>query len=180
MDLDDSLPRIAPVLTSTQRRAAIAMLVHVFDMDPAWKRIVRWRLARALVLRVYYRRALRVALAEGRVDMVPGPDESPLALALWFHPRPAAGAADVWHLEAIVVAESARGQGLGGYLLRHALADLDARGAIATLDASTPDSQRLYERLGFTPTGPIPPWPWPRDLRMRREPRANDAGTAAP
>lgn len=179
MDQPGSPPPIIQ-LGRTHRHAALRLLVDVFDRDPAWRRIVPWRWARALVLRVYYWRALRVALAEGRVDMVPGPDESPLALALWFHPRPAAGTAEVWHLEAIVVDEAARGGGLGGHLLRHALADIDAAGAIATLDASTPDSQRLYERLGFTPVGPVPPWPWPRDLRMRREARATGAETAAP
>ncbi|RLP80221.1 N-acetyltransferase [Mycetocola lacteus] len=179
MDQPGSPPPIIR-LGSTHRHAALRLLVHVFDRDPAWRRIIRWAPARALVLRVYYRRAMRVALAEGRVDLITGPTGTPLALALWFHPHPSSGAADVWHLEAIVVAEAARGRGLGGHLIRHALADIDAAGAIATLDASTPDSQRLYERLGFTPVGPVPPWPWPRDLRMRREARATGAETAAP
>ncbi|MFZ4843639.1 GNAT family N-acetyltransferase [Mycetocola saprophilus] len=169
MTQDGSLPRILEVDTPALRRAATALLVRVFDRDPAWRRIIRWAPARALVLRVYYRRAMRVALAEGRVDLITGPTGTPLALALWFHPRPATDAADVWHLEAIVVDEVARGRGLGGHLIRHALTDLDTRGAIATLDASTPASQRLYERLSFAPVGPVPPWPWPRDLRMRRE-----------
>ncbi len=65
MDQPESPPPIV-WLDRTRRRAALQLLVHVFDRDPAWRRIIRWAPARALVLRVYYRRAMRVALAEGK------------------------------------------------------------------------------------------------------------------
>ncbi|RLP76095.1 GNAT family N-acetyltransferase [Mycetocola tolaasinivorans] len=162
---------IVPADTRALRRGARALLVRVFERDPMWRRLVRWAWARTLVLRYYYGRAVRVAHAEGRIDVVPDASGRLLAAAVWFIPSAGAEDTRTWHLEAVVVDENARGKSLGSRLLRHALEAIDAEGAAATLDASTPDSQRLYQRYDFHPIGPVPVQPWARDLKMRREPR---------
>jgi ribosomal protein S18 acetylase RimI-like enzyme len=59
-------------------------------------------------------------------------------------PRPAH-----WYLTAIGVGDGARGLGVGSRLLRARLAELDARGDAAYLEASTPRSRALYETFGF-------------------------------
>jgi GNAT superfamily N-acetyltransferase len=43
-----------------------------------------------------------------------------------------------------------QGRGLGAALLRHRIADLDAVGVPAYLEATSPRNRRLYERMGFT------------------------------
>jgi len=54
-----------------------------------------------------------------------------------------------WYLTDLAVGEDARGHGVGTALLRHRLAVVDAAGCDAYLEATTPGSRRLYERLGF-------------------------------
>lgn len=54
-----------------------------------------------------------------------------------------------WYLEDIGVAEHARGLGVGAALLTHGTARADAERMPAYLEATTPDSRRLYERHGF-------------------------------
>lgn len=58
-----------------------------------------------------------------------------------------------WYLEQIVVAPDQRGAGIGGALLRHHLARIDAEGLPAYLEASDPRNQVFYERHGFRPVG---------------------------
>lgn len=58
-----------------------------------------------------------------------------------------------WHLAQTVVVPELRGRGLGGALLRHQLRHVDARGAAAYLEASSPRNRALYERYGFLPLG---------------------------
>ncbi|GIG24186.1 GNAT family N-acetyltransferase [Cellulomonas denverensis] len=60
-----------------------------------------------------------------------------------------------WYLSDVVVSGRARGEGVGSALLGHRLAAADQAGAAAYLEATSPGSRRLYERLGFTARGPI-------------------------
>lgn len=60
--------------------------------------------------------------------------------------RDARPRASHWLLADIAVAEGARGHGIGGALLRHGLGRCDGP---VYLEATTPASQRLYERHGF-------------------------------
>ena len=62
-------------------------------------------------------------------------------------------------LEDLVVQPTFRGRGLGGALLRHAIATARALGAVSlTLltDATNARAIRLYQAHGFTATGPAP------------------------
>jgi ribosomal protein S18 acetylase RimI-like enzyme len=54
-----------------------------------------------------------------------------------------------WYLSDIGVSATARGRGVGGELLRHRLAAIDAQRLPTYLEATTPMSRRLYERHGF-------------------------------
>lgn len=60
-----------------------------------------------------------------------------------------------WHLSDIAVTAEARRLGVGSALLNHRLAALDSEGWAAYLEATTPNSQRLYERFGFEVTAPV-------------------------
>lgn len=56
-------------------------------------------------------------------------------------------------IEAVRVASSQRGNGLGGRLIQWAIDEAKRRGAVMvqlTSDASRTDAHRFYERLGFT------------------------------
>ncbi len=78
-----------------------------------------------------------------------------------------------WYLQAIGVAPSGQGGGVGGALLAHTLADADDQGAPAYLEASSERSRALYERFGFVASAEVtvddspPVWP------MWREPTAS-------
>jgi ribosomal protein S18 acetylase RimI-like enzyme len=54
-----------------------------------------------------------------------------------------------WHLAFIGVEPIAMGQGIGGALLEHALARIDAEGATAYLESTNPRNLTLYRRYGF-------------------------------
>ncbi len=75
------------------------------------------------------------------------------------------------YLMAIGVHRSNQGRGLGGEMLDFALADVDAAGEAAYLEATSPQSRALYQRHGFIDLGEFtvadgpPLWP------MWREPR---------
>jgi ribosomal protein S18 acetylase RimI-like enzyme len=76
-----------------------------------------------------------------------------------------------WYLPAIGVRRAAHGRGLGGGVLRHTLAQVDAAGALAYLEATTPRSAALYARHGFEVTAEAtvddsPPF-WPMVRRPR-------------
>ena len=76
-----------------------------------------------------------------------------------------------WYLPLIGVEPKYQGKGYGSQLLSHALAIVDRDHLPAFLEATTPDSRRLYERHGFVSVGEIQfgssPAMWP----MRRDPR---------
>ncbi|GAA2605347.1 GNAT family N-acetyltransferase [Dactylosporangium fulvum] len=90
-----------------------------------------------------------------------GRDTEPGTVHLWLddeHGEPAAylrvltepdGSARIGR---VVTAKSARGQGLAGRLLQAAL-DHIGPGRGTVLDAQT-DAMRIYERVGFQPSGP--------------------------
>lgn len=76
-------------------------------------------------------------------------------LQLTFIPGLARRGALRAQIEAVRVASSARGAGLGETLLRWAVEESRRRGAALvqlTSDAARPDAHRFYERLGFTAT----------------------------
>lgn len=56
-------------------------------------------------------------------------------------------------LSSMAVHPDHRGAGIGGALLRHPLEQAAAVGLPVYLEASTPDSQRLYQRYGFRVDG---------------------------
>lgn len=60
-----------------------------------------------------------------------------------------------WYLAEIGVSEDARGRGVGGLLLAHALDRLDRRRQGAYLESSTPSNRRLYRRHGFADGAPL-------------------------
>ncbi|MFD8609986.1 GNAT family N-acetyltransferase [Streptomyces sp. NPDC059631] len=75
------------------------------------------------------------------------------------------------YLWMIAVAPDRQGAGLGGALVRHVLDRCDREGLPAYLEASSPRSTRLYERLGFAYTGTTVDLPdGPRMWPMWREP----------
>lgn len=101
--------------------------------EPAWRHpLVALRAAAALRLR-----GLRAARRYDRV------------VAAHLPPGPC------FHLHDIGAAPSARGLGVGRALLARRLADVDAAGLPAFLEATTPASRRLYERHGFVAVGAI-------------------------
>ena len=53
------------------------------------------------------------------------------------------------------VEPNAQGKGLGGALMRHAVARCDQEGALATLGSSNPRNISPYERHGFEVMGEI-------------------------
>lgn len=64
-------------------------------------------------------------------------------------------AAPHWYLAEIGVSAVARGQGVGGLLLGHALDRVDGRREHAYLESSTPQNRRLYRRYGFGDGAPL-------------------------
>jgi GNAT superfamily N-acetyltransferase len=57
------------------------------------------------------------------------------------------------YLALVAVTPGRQRQGIGRALLEHKLAQLDQAGVPGYLEATTADSRRLYERLGFLPLG---------------------------
>ena len=76
-------------------------------------------------------------------------------LQLTLLPSLSRGGALRAQIEAVRVASSRRGHGLGERLFRWAIDEARGRGAVLvqlTTDATRVDAQRFYERLGFTPS----------------------------
>jgi ribosomal protein S18 acetylase RimI-like enzyme len=65
----------------------------------------------------------------------------------------------------------AQGRGLGGALLRHAVARSDRDGVLAYLESSIPRNIPLYERHGFETMGQIQMGAAPLVTPMLRRPR---------
>jgi ribosomal protein S18 acetylase RimI-like enzyme len=76
-----------------------------------------------------------------------------------------------WHLTVIGVEPNAQGRGLGGALMRHAVARCDAEGTLAYLESSNPRNISLYERHGFESIGEIQVGAAPVVTPMLRRPR---------
>jgi len=76
-----------------------------------------------------------------------------------------------WYLPMIGVDPHVQGAGLGGALMRHAVARCDAEGLLAYLESSNPRNLSLYERHGFEVMGEIRVGAAPLVTPMRRRPR---------
>ncbi len=76
-----------------------------------------------------------------------------------------------WYLPLIGVEPNAQGLGLGGALMRHALARCDDDGALAYLESANPRNIPLYERYRFEVTGKIQVGAAPTVTPMLRRPR---------
>jgi len=76
-----------------------------------------------------------------------------------------------WYLPVIGVEPNAQGRGLGGALLRHALARCDAEGSPAYLESTNPRNISLYERHGFEVIDEIRVGACPVITPMIRQPR---------
>jgi len=76
-----------------------------------------------------------------------------------------------WYLPLIGVEPNAQGKGLGGALMRHAVARADEDGVPAYLESSNPRNISLYERHGFEVMGRIQIGAGPLVTPMLRRPR---------
>ncbi len=76
-----------------------------------------------------------------------------------------------WYLPLIGVEPNAQGSGLGGALMRYAVARCDQAGALAYLESSNPRNISLYERHGFEVMGEIRVGAGPVVTPMLRHPR---------
>lgn len=76
-----------------------------------------------------------------------------------------------WYLFVLAVGPAAQGRGVGTALLNHGLKR--AGDEAIYLEATTPKSARLYERLGFVPLGRLPLFgsAGPNELAMWKAPR---------
>jgi GNAT superfamily N-acetyltransferase len=75
-----------------------------------------------------------------------------------------------WYLLAIGVSPDRQGGRLGSALLAHTLSYADETGTPAYLEATSPRSRALYERVGFVATGELAPPDGPPMWPMWREP----------
>ncbi len=82
-----------------------------------------------------------------------------------FHPKE-----PHWYLPLIGIDPQYQGRGLGGHLLRHALALADRDGKSAYLESSNPRNIAFYERHGFVPLGRIQAGSSPTLVPMLRQP----------
>jgi GNAT superfamily N-acetyltransferase len=76
-----------------------------------------------------------------------------------------------WYLPVVGVDPNAQGRGLGGALMRHALARCDAEGSSAYLESTNPRNISLYERHGFKIIDEIRVGACPVITPMLRKPR---------
>ncbi len=76
-----------------------------------------------------------------------------------------------WHLPLIGVEPNAQGKGLGGALMRHAVARCDQEEAPAYLQSTNPRNISLYERHGFEVMGEVQVGAGPHVTPMLRRPR---------
>jgi len=76
-----------------------------------------------------------------------------------------------WYLPLIGTDPARQGQGIGGALMRHALARCDREGAAAYLESSNPRNIPLYQRHGFEILGTIQTGSSPVLTPMLRPPR---------
>jgi GNAT superfamily N-acetyltransferase len=76
-----------------------------------------------------------------------------------------------WYLPMVGVEPNAQGKGLGGALMRHAIARSDKDGVLAYLESSNPKNISLYERHGFEVMGEIQVGAGPLVTPMLRRPR---------
>jgi GNAT superfamily N-acetyltransferase len=65
---------------------------------------------------------------------------------------------DNCEVDAVATLPHARGRGLAGTLLRHALVDARERGCQTTTLIATPMGRPLYERVGYRPLGIVEMW----------------------
>lgn len=76
-----------------------------------------------------------------------------------------------WYLPMIGVEPNSQGRGLGGALMRHAIARCDEDEALAYLESSNPRNISLYQRYGFEVMGKIQIGAGPPVTPMLRRPR---------
>jgi ribosomal protein S18 acetylase RimI-like enzyme len=76
-----------------------------------------------------------------------------------------------WYLPLIGVEPHSQGKGLGGELMRYAVARCDEEGALAYLESSNPRNIPLYQRHGFAVMGEIRIGAAPLVTPMLRRPR---------
>lgn len=83
-----------------------------------------------------------------------------------YHPRE-----PHWYLPLIGIDPMHQGKGLGGILMRHALAECDREGSLAYLESSNPRNVPLYQHLGFELLGTIQAGTSPQLFPMLRKPQ---------
>jgi len=85
-----------------------------------------------------------------------------------------------WYLPLMGVEPNAQGKGLGGALLRHAIARADKDGVPAYLESSNPRNVSLYERHGFEVMATIQIGAGPLVTPMMRRPRSTHLSNPRP
>ena len=75
------------------------------------------------------------------------------------------------YLKMAGVRPDCQGKGLGGALMRHALAECDRDGSLAYLESSNPRNVPLYQHLGFELLGTIQAGSSPELFPMLRKPQ---------
>lgn len=185
----------------------VAILVAAFQDDPVSRWIFPGGERRRTGAHpAFFRAVVETAFATGRVEVTT--DHS--AAMLWTpsgdggdggddEPVPGLAAAELdrlgaflgliaerepaaahWHAQFIGVVPGRQREGLGARLLRHGLDRYDADAVPTYLEASSPDSARLYRRLGFGDHSPaFAPPGGPPMLPMWRDPRVT-GGYSAP
>lgn len=76
-----------------------------------------------------------------------------------------------WYLPLIGIDPACQGKGLGGALMRHALAEIDRERGLAYLESSNPANVPLYQRHGFELMGTIQVGGSPEIFPMLRKPQ---------
>jgi GNAT superfamily N-acetyltransferase len=195
-----SLARPITVATTRDERSAVDVIVRAFRSDPSarwlWADIDLYLAAFPLFVAAFGGRAFANGTAYAMEELTgaalwlpPGvaADEEALEAVLrrtiperdqdaafslfeqmsLFHPgKPH------WHLPLIGVDPRHQGQGLGSALLKPVLERCDREGALAYLEASSPQSVPLYQRHGFDVLGTIRVGDSPPTFPMLREPKA--------
>lgn len=132
-------------------REDVAAIVDLLSADPLGSR--RERLAGDADLGIYVRAFETVDADEAQLLVVATADDEVVGtFQLSFIPGMSRRGALRAQLEAVRVHDGYRGQGLGGAMIRWAIAEARRRGCTLmqlTTDKARTDAHRFYERLGF-------------------------------
>jgi ribosomal protein S18 acetylase RimI-like enzyme len=185
--------------TAADKDFAIAAVVQAFSADPSARWVYRDERQYWVNFPIFVKAFAGAAFEHGSADCVVGCSAAALWLPPGIHGdesalsellRRSVGDSDQkdvfsmfeqmdnchpaephWYLPMIGVAPAEQGRGYGSALLKHGLERCDADHRVAYLEATTPQSVRLYERHGFERLGTIQVASSPPLFPMLRRPR---------